>query len=257
MTGDAALADRVERIAFNALPATFSAGHVVPPVRPAAQPGDVHACEARPGCSNGPEANIFGLEPNFGCCTANLHQGWPKLVQSLWMLTPDRGLAAVTYAPSEVRTVVAGDIAVTITEDTEYPFRDTVRLKVSPAAPVSFPLLLRIPAWACGASAQVNGQAVEGTRAGGFLRIERRWTAGDEVALTLPMTPRTSTWHRDSVALERGPLVFSLRLGEDWKKLTQRHEEAGAATRRSTGRCARPRRGITGSSSIRQRRRPA
>jgi hypothetical protein len=66
----------------------------------------------------------------------------------------------------------------------------------------------------------VNGQAVEGTRAGGFLRIERRWTAGDEVALTLPMTPRTSTWYRDSVALERGPLVFSLRLGEDWKKLT-------------------------------------
>ena len=67
----------------------------------------------------------------------------------------------------------------------------------------------------------MNGHAVQGARAGGFLRIERRWTAGDEVALTFPMTPRTSTWYRDSVALERGPLVFSLRLGEDWKKLTQ------------------------------------
>ena len=95
--------------------------------------------------SNGPESNLFGLEPNFGCCTANMHQGWPKLVQSLWMLTPERGLAAVTYAPSEVRTVVAGDVAVTISEDTEYPFRESVRLKVSPAAPVTFPLLLRIP----------------------------------------------------------------------------------------------------------------
>jgi uncharacterized protein len=219
VTGDAALADRVERISFNALPATFSAdmwSHQYDQ-----QPNQVMCTLAkRAWSSNGPEANLFGLEPNFGCCTANLHQGWPKLVQSLWMLTPDRGLAAVTYAPSEVRTVVVGDIAVTITEETEYPFRDMVHLKVSPAAPVSFPLLLRIPAWAANASAQVNGQAVEGTRAGGFLRIERRWTAGDEVALTLPMTPRTSTWYRDSVALERGPLVFSLRLGEDWKKLT-------------------------------------
>ena len=220
VTGDAALADRVERIAFNALPATFSAdmwSHQYDQ-----QPNQVLCTLApRAWVSNGPESNLFGLEPNFGCCTANMHQGWPKLVQSLWMLTPERGIAAVTYAPSEVRTVLAGDVAVTITEDTEYPFRESVRMTVSPATPVTFPLLLRIPGWASAASAQVNGQTVESTRAGGFLRIERRWTPGDEVTLTLPMTARTSTWYRDSVALERGPLVFALRLGEDWKKLTQ------------------------------------
>ncbi len=219
VTGDLALADRIERIAFNALPATFSAdmwSHQYDQ-----QPNQVLCTLAkRAWVSNGPESNLFGLEPNFGCCTANMHQGWPKLVQSLWMLTPERGLAAVTYAPSEVRTVVAGDVAVTVTEDTEYPFRDSVRLKVSPASPVTFPLLLRIPGWASTASAQVNGHSVEAARAGSFLRIERRWSAGDAVVLSLSMPPRTSTWYRNSVALERGPLVFSLRLGEDWKKLT-------------------------------------
>src|SRR5206468_11615470 len=35
--------------------------------------------------NNGPESNLFGLEPTFGCCLANMHQGWPKLVSHLWI----------------------------------------------------------------------------------------------------------------------------------------------------------------------------
>lgn len=218
VVGDPALADRLERIAFNALPATFSADMWAHQYDQ--QPNQV-LCSLRPRAwvSNGPEANLFGLEPNFGCCTANLHQGWPKLVQSLWMATPDRGVAAVAYAPSEVRTMVAGGTVVSITEETEYPFRGDVRLRVAPEAPVEFPLLLRIPGWADRASLQVNGRAVEGANAGQFTRLQRLWKPGDEVVLGLPMPPRISSWHRDSIAVERGPLVFSLRLGEDWKKV--------------------------------------
>ena len=55
---------------------------------------------------NKDDSNIFGLEPNFGCCTANLHQGWPKLVASMWMATPDGGLAAVAYGPCSVEVEV-------------------------------------------------------------------------------------------------------------------------------------------------------
>lgn len=218
VVGDPLLADRLERIAFNAMPATFSPDMWAHQYDQ--QPNQV-LCSLRPRAwvSNGPEANIFGLEPNFGCCTANLHQGWPKLVQSLWMATPDRGVAAVAYAPSEVRTTVAGGTRVSITEETEYPFRGEVRLKVTPESPVEFPLLLRIPAWAERASVNVNGQAVGGVRAGQFVRVQRPWRSGDEVVLNLPMPPRASTWYRDSVAIERGPLVFALRLGEEWKKL--------------------------------------
>jgi hypothetical protein len=218
VVGDPALADRIERIAFNALPATFSADMWAHQYDQ--QPNQV-LCSLRPRgwVSNGPESNLFGLEPNFGCCTANLHQGWPKLVQSLWMATPDRGVAALVYAPSEVQTIVSGGTRLSITEDTEYPFRGDVRLKIAPDAPAAFPLVLRVPAWAKEASIKVNGQAVEGTRAGQLVRVHRLWKRGDEVALTLPMPPRVSTWYRDSVAVERGPLVFSLRIGEEWKKV--------------------------------------
>ena len=98
--------------------------------------------------TNGPEANIFGLEPNYGCCTANMHQGWPKFAANLWMATADGGLAAVAYGPSEVSTQVADGVPVSIAETTDYPFRETVTLEVKIAHLVKFPLVLRIPAWA-------------------------------------------------------------------------------------------------------------
>ena len=127
VTGDAALADQARTDRLQRAARHVHRRHVGAPIRSATESGALHARQAEL-VHNGPESNIFGIEPNFGCCTANMHQGWPKLVQSLWMATPDKGLAAVTYAPSEVRTV-AGGVEVTIVEDTDYPFRDAVRLR--------------------------------------------------------------------------------------------------------------------------------
>lgn len=218
--GDPALADRLERIAFNALPATFSADMWAHQYNQ--QPNQV-ACtlEKRHWVSNGPEANLFAFEPNFGCCTANMHQGWPKLVQSLWMATPDRGLAAVTYAPNEVRTMVGDDVPLTIVEDTEYPFRGVVSLRITPERPVRFPLSLRVPSWARGATVRVQDDRAQAVEAGRFHQVERLWQPGDVVVLTMPLEPRVTRWHRDSVAIERGPLVFALRMDEQWTPITR------------------------------------
>ena len=216
--GDPSLADRLEKIAYNALPGTMSPdlwSHQYDQ-----QPNQVLcSLSQRRWTTNGAASNLFGLEPNFGCCTANLHQGWPKLVSHLWMATPDEGLAAIAYAPSEVQTVVRGGVAVTITEETEYPFRNRVSLTVRPVTASQFPLVLRIPAWAAGAAITVNGTPVENVRTGSFHRIERRWSPGDRVELTFPMKIRAITGFNDSVSIERGPLVYSLKIGEQWHKL--------------------------------------
>lgn len=220
-TGDAAFADRLEKITFNPLPGTFSAdmwSHQYDQ-----QPNQVLCTLARRNwTNNGPDSNLFGLEPNFGCCTSNLHQGWPKFAASLWMAAPGEGLAAVAYAPSEVTAKVRGGVAVTIREATEYPFRDTIRLTVSPESPVTFPLELRIPAWARGTRVSVNGQAESGVRPGSFFGVERSWRKGDVVELVFPMQVRTSRWYHNSVAVERGPLVYSLRIAEEWRKFRDR-----------------------------------
>ncbi len=216
--GDAALGDRLEKIAYNPLPGTFTADMWAHQYDQ--QPNQV-LCTLyqRAWSTNGPESNLFGLEPNFGCCTSNMHQGWPKFVANLWMATADDGLAAIAYGPSEVRAPVRNGTMVTITEDTEYPFRDRIRLTVSPASPVEFPLVLRVPAWAQRAGIRVNGKPQSNVRPGVFHRISRRWQQGDVVELVFPMRVRTSRWYRNSVAVERGPLVYSLKIGEDWRKL--------------------------------------
>ena len=213
--GDAAFGDRLEKIAYNALPATLSKDLWAHQYDQQANQVMCSISNHR-WASNGPEANIFGLEPNFGCCTANMHQGWPKLAASLWMATPDGGLAAVAYGPSEVTAN-----GVTIEERTDYPFRETVTLLVNPAKPGAFPLVLRIPAWAAGAGVSVNGAPQPAVKPGEFLRLARQWTRGDRVKLRFPMAIRTSTWFHDSIAVERGPLVYSLKIGESWNKIKQ------------------------------------
>jgi DUF1680 family protein len=131
------------------------------------------------------------------------------------------GLVAAVYAPCEVHTVLRGT-PVHVIAETNYPFHGTVRMTINPASPLSFPFQLRIPAWAEGATIEVNGQLQPNPMAGAFARIERAWRAGDRVEIVLPMVPRVSRWFHDSIAVERGPLVFSYGIGESWVKLRDR-----------------------------------
>jgi DUF1680 family protein len=215
--GDAGLGDRLERIAYNALPATLSNdmwSHQYDQ-----QPNQIACTRAhRQWSTNGDESNLFGLAPHFGCCTANLHQGWPKFVESLWMTTPDSGVVAVAYAPSRVQTTISGS-SLTIEEQTDYPFRGGIHFVVHVGRPMSFPLLLRVPAWSQIMSVKVNGQAKELLVEKSFEHLSRTWKDGDTVDVSFDMQPRESYWYRDSQVYERGPLVFALPLETQWTQL--------------------------------------
>ena len=233
VVGDGPLGDRIEKIAYNALPGTFSGDMWAHQYDQ--QPNQVMATlEPRAWTTNGPESNLYGLEPNFGCCTSNFHQGWPKLTASLWMATPDDGLAAVVYAPSEVTGVVRSGVRVKIAEDTEYPFRDAIRMVVNPARSAAFPLLLRVPAWARQATVRVNGVAEKSVKAGGFHRIERTWQAGDRVEICFPMPVEAVRGFNNGVTIQRGPLVYSLKIGEEWRKLRDKAPAADWEVRPAT-----------------------
>lgn len=220
--GDPAFGDRLEKIAFNALPATFS-----PDMWAHQYDQQVNQveCSIRDGenCSwstNGPDANLFGLEPNYGCCTADLSQGWPKFAAHLWM-RDERGLAAVAYAPS-VATTEIGGAKVEARLDTEYPFRETLRFRITTDRPARFSLRLRIPSWGGrGASVRIGDETSAAAPAGAFHSIEREWRGTTEVRLALPMRPRASRRRHNAIAIERGPLVYALKIGEEWKRVNE------------------------------------
>jgi hypothetical protein len=217
--GDGGHADRLERLAYNLLPATISADMTAHQYHQ--QANQVLATiEQRDWTQAGDDCTIFGLEPNFGCCTANLHQGWPKLVRSMWMET-DGGLAAVVHGPSTVSWVHGGYV-VEVEARTDYPFDETIRYEVrlpEPGVPISFPLRVRVPGWCETPGLALDGSGAAGQVAGDYLVIDREWADGDVVELRLPMAPRAIPRGRGATGVALGPLVLAFSPGEIWQRL--------------------------------------
>ncbi len=214
ITGDPSLGDRLEMIAYNALPAAL-ANHIKA-IQYYTLANNVIAVYGNHGFNQDyANGTLPGPYSGYPCCRYNFQMGWPKFVQNSWAATADGGLAVIAYAPTVVNAM-AGGKQVQITEDTGYPFEQQVRLQVCVSNTVTFQLVLRIPSWCSNAVVTINGQAQSGVAPDTFFRVERTWTNGDLVVVDLPMPNDTVTGPRRAVAINRGPLVYSLRIGEDW-----------------------------------------
>ena len=219
ITGDLKYADRCENVAFNSFPAAYTPEwkgihYLTAPNLVQCDKGGEHVFQ------NGGKMVSYSPFHDYRCCQHNVAQGWPYFAEHLWMATQGNGLAAIFYAACDVRAKVGADgTEITIHEETQYPFGDTVDLAIESPSAVRFPLALRIPAWCEGAKLSVNGEAQQvKVEPQSFVVIERGWKSGDRVRLELPMRITLSEWKKvaDSVSVNRGPLTYSLKIGEKW-----------------------------------------
>lgn len=220
ITGDIFWADHAEEVAFNTYPAALmpdfrSLRYITSPNMVMNDDQD-HS----PGIANsGP---FLMMNPfSSRCCQHNHGQGWAYFTENLFMATSDNGLAAVLYAAGSVTAKVNADKEVTITNDSNYPFTESLDFTVNTSKPVKFPLYFRIPAWAKDASVALNGSELEANpSANTYLRINREWNDGDKITLTLPKELSLRTWeaNNNSVSLDYGPLTFSLKIDEEYIK---------------------------------------
>lgn len=223
ITGRTDWADWLERLAFNALPTQITDDFDARQYYQQLNQVEISRQDRNfVTCYNGTD-QLFGLLAGYPCCTSNLHQGWPKFTRNLWFATEDRGLAALFYSPSEVTAKVAGGVTVRMTEDTGYPFEGAVRMHFSlpdkKVKSVAFPLHLRIPGWCKEAVVKVNGKEWSKASSGSIFKVYREWRTGDVIELELPMAISISRWYERSAVVERGPLVYALRIGEKWNKV--------------------------------------
>ncbi len=174
----------------------------------------------------------------FGCacCPVNIARFIPS-ISGMVYATGSSTIYANLFIQSEA-TVALDGISVGIDQTTAYPYDGRVSMRIRPSEPREFTLAVRIPGWVrsrpvpgelyrpvASSGVQVGGMwvvAVNGQplvpppMRDGYALLTRRWKAGDEVTLALPMSVRRMesdariVANRGRVALERGPLVYAV-----------------------------------------------
>lgn len=229
ITGDMEYADLLEKITYNALPTQASDDFTNRQYFQAANQVELsdrlEASYQKVG-HKGTDF-VFGVLSGYPCCTTNMHQSWPKFVQNLWYATADGGVAALLYAPSNVTLTVGNGITAKITETTGFPFRDEVNFNINLNKSGDFPFHLRLPNWTKNPIITINGEVWNGTAENQVAKINRTWQDGDKVKLKMPMKLKTSQWYDFAISVERGPLVYSLKINEE-RKTKDRGDKFGA-----------------------------
>lgn len=227
-TGDVQWADLMEKICFNA---AFSVvWKDFKSLQYYSSPNQVIARNNSSFCMyvGGQDRMAYRIAHGPACCNGNMNRMIPLFCSRQWMKKGDNGIVAAMYAPSSFTTKLKGSKnEITIQEETNYPFEETIRFRMKMKRSTPFSFWLRIPQWCKGASITVNGQAADIVcKAGTFVEVQRKFSDGDIIELKLPMKAKSVSMPYDGVAFERGPLVFSLNVKAQ-EEITETREHDG------------------------------
>lgn len=150
------------------------------------------------------------------CCPPNIARLLASLGQYIYSKDEDT-IYVHLFVGSEADCELA-EQQVSLTQRTEYPWKETVEITVRTETEVRFTLAIRVPGWCKDAEVTVNGEDVKiaAVSRKGYARITRLWRSGDRVEILLPMPIKRIHAHpavranAGKVAIQRGPVVYCL-----------------------------------------------
>lgn len=198
VTGEARYAAFAERVLYNAFAAALGAdGGSYFYVNPLKSRGDHHR------------------EPWYetACCPPNAMRLLASIEDYVATAT-STGVQFQQFVPGDVETTI-GSEPFALSMMTECPWDGTLSVRVRECPTTEAEIAVRLPEWSGHPVLQLNGED-HGVvvNASGYLTVNRRWEAGDELAIVFPLKPRVIGAHpavdavRSSLAIERGPLVY-------------------------------------------------
>ncbi|MBO4550674.1 MAG: glycoside hydrolase family 127 protein, partial [Bacteroidaceae bacterium] len=192
-TGNPDFADKIERTLYNALLASLRADGTqivkYTPLEGYRQEGE-HQC---------------GLPIN--CCNANGTRAFAMIPRIQYRLPEANRIDVNLYIPSTAQVQMSGN-RITLVQETDYPYQDSICITINPTHQQAFTLALRIPAWSQQNSIEVNGEPVQDVKSGSYQLIKRKWKAGDRITLRIGLVARLVK-QGDMQAIERGPIVLA------------------------------------------------
>ncbi len=206
-SGDLALSDKVEHLFFNA---AQGARH---PEKSAIAYLKTDNSYQMAGNKNGheePGSTVKQTRYKYSpvhkeaavCCVPNAGRITPYYVQNMWLREGD-GLTASLLGPCEVTTTVKG-VGITISEETGYPYENSIKFTVKAESDVSFPVKIRVPAWATSVTVTTKHKVK-----GNLIVIDHRWSGTETFEVAFGAESRVEQFNESSF-FSWGPLVLAL-----------------------------------------------
>ena len=151
------------------------------------------------------------------CCTGNVNRFFPIYAGAMWLRGQGNTLVKALFGPGTYSHRVDGQL-VTISEQTQFPFDDSVILTVTDGS-AEFPLHIRIPTWAQNPQISLNGTKLSGVKSGEFFVINRKFDKGDKIEILLPKVAEFKVWCENGMLVNYGPLLFALPVKAEIKKV--------------------------------------
>ncbi|KAF4613200.1 hypothetical protein D9613_011183 [Agrocybe pediades] len=222
--GDPKFADRVERITYNALPATLTGDMWSRQYLQQQNQIAAKNMNPNPFPNDGSYSNVFGLEPNYPCCTVNHPQGWPKFISNAFLTTPDQtSLVNIYLGPFQTSTTLSSSNPVSVTVDTQYPFSDTLTTTITAAK--AFTYYVRIPSWVVGGTISINGATAKAVNPSNGLQAVSVGAGTTKFVLNLPAPITTESRPHGSIAVHRGPLHYAFDIARNQTVLTKNSQQ--------------------------------